>query len=276
MKARVHLILAGLLILFVIVSGYLVFRYFVTNVAGTPEAYTLLFFAVVAGIATFFSPCSFPLLPGYLALFVTAKGVKHSALYYGLVGAAGIALFNLILGSLIGLAGASFAQSLAITSGTPNPLTLTLRTGIGAVLVFLGIIQFANLPFFTNVFHRIGHRFSRVQEKSAKSIFLYGLGYTAAGLGCAGPIMAGLIVFALASGGFLAALLAFVVYSLTMVAAIVLVSVLVGFAEKRTLTRLQEATPKIKRITAAILVLVGVFLIYSSYNIELFRRLFFP
>ncbi len=274
---KIYFIVVALLVTLIIVTGYIIFRYFITSVAGTPEAYSLLFLAVVAGVATFFSPCSFPLIPAYLSVFATAENVRRKVLYYGMVGAAGIFLFNILLGAVIGLVGAGFAKSLAITSGVPSPITLVLRTVIGIVLILLGIIQLANLAFFTTFFHKIGHLISPKQkEKSAKSIFVYGFGYTAAGLGCAGPILAGLIVFALASGGFLSALLAFVIYSLTMSSLILIVSALVGLAEMKTIARIEEATPKIKNIAAVIQFLVGVFLIYSTYNVELFRRLFFP
>lgn len=274
---RLYYMVVALLVTFIIAAGYAVFRYFITSVAGTPEAYSLLFLAVVAGGATFFSPCSFPLMPAYLSVFATAENVRRKVLYYGMVGAAGIFLFNILLGAVIGLVGAGFAKSLAISSGVPSPVTLVLRTVIGIVLILLGVIQLAHLPFFTTFFHKIGHLISPKQkEKSAKSIFIYGFGYTAAGLGCAGPILAGLIVFALASGGFLSALLAFVIYSLTMSSLILIVSALVGLAQKKTMAKIEEATPKIKNIAAAIQFIVGIFLIYSAYNVELFRRLFFP
>ncbi len=273
---RLYLIAAGMLVALIVAAGYIIFRYFVISIAATPEAYSLLFLAIVAGIATFFSPCSFPLMPGYLAAFGTAKDVERRVIYYGLAGAAGIVLFNLLLGAVIGLVGASFAESLAITSGVPSHVTRVLRIAIGIILILFGMIQLANLPFFTAFFHKIGRLVSPNQEKSAKSIFLYGFGYTAAGLGCAGPIMAGMIVFALSSGGFLSALLAFVIYSLTMSGLILIVSALVGFAQKKTIAKIEEATPKIKNAAAVIQLLVGIFLIYSTYNVELFRKLFFP
>lgn len=50
----------------------------------------------------------------------------------------------------------------------------------------------------------------------AATVCFHGLGYSAAGLGCTGPILAGLTVFALSTGGFGTALSAFVVFSATM------------------------------------------------------------
>lgn len=278
MKSKIGIYaITFLLVALIVAIGYFTFRFFVTNVAGTPAAYGLLLFAVVAGIATFFSPCSFPLMPGYLASFVTAKNVKQNVIFYGLAGAFGVILFSLLLGGVIGVAGEGFARSLSITTETPSLTTQILRYTIGSILILLGIFQYANLPFLLKFFHKIGHGLSvKTIERSAKGVFLYGFGYTAAGLGCAGPILSGLIIFALLSGGFLSALLAFTIYSFTMGGLMLIISILSGFAEKGIISKISEATPKIKRISAIVQILVGAFLLYSTYNLELFRQLFFP
>ena len=48
-------------------------------------------------------------------------------------------------------------------------------------------------------------------------MYLYGFGYNGLGIGCGGPIMAGLFIFALSIGGFSSALFAFIIFALTMV-----------------------------------------------------------
>lgn len=53
----------------VIVGGYGLFRVFVTGVMPNLGAYNLLALAIIAGVASFFSPCAFPMLPGYLAVY---------------------------------------------------------------------------------------------------------------------------------------------------------------------------------------------------------------
>jgi hypothetical protein len=55
-----------LLLLAVIGLGYAGFRYFSAEVMPRSNAYNLLTLAVIAGVASFFSPCAFPLLPSYL------------------------------------------------------------------------------------------------------------------------------------------------------------------------------------------------------------------
>lgn len=107
-------------------------------------------------------------------------------------------------------------------------------------------------------------------------MYLYGLGYNAAGMGCTGPILAGLVVFALASGGFASALTAFFIFALTMGLLMVLISVLVGASQQTVITRFRSAAPRIKTAASVLLILVGSFNIVTALRQDLFLRLLFP
>jgi cytochrome c biogenesis protein CcdA len=107
-------------------------------------------------------------------------------------------------------------------------------------------------------------------------LYLYGVGYNAAGMGCTGPILAGLIVVALASGGVASAFGAFFVFALTMGTLMLVVSLLVAASEETLITRMKAATPIIKRAASYVLILVGVFNIYTAINLPVFLSMFFP
>ena len=62
-KESITLILLFTLILALVVGGYGLFIWFVINVMQGGAAFGLLFVAVIAGVASFFNPCAFPLLP---------------------------------------------------------------------------------------------------------------------------------------------------------------------------------------------------------------------
>ncbi len=66
----------------VISLGYGVFVFFLKGFNPTAGTLSLLLFAIVAGVATFFSPCYFPLMPGYLArhLQLVSKNPSNSVL----------------------------------------------------------------------------------------------------------------------------------------------------------------------------------------------------
>jgi cytochrome c-type biogenesis protein len=101
----------------------------------------LLVLAAGAGVASFFSPCSFPLLLTLLAREVRGGDEEGSALRPALVFAGafsvGAVAFVLALGAIIGLAGRGLASSVTFTSTTG----IVIRVIVGILLVVLGLIQ---------------------------------------------------------------------------------------------------------------------------------------
>ncbi len=268
----------------VIIAGYLVFRAF----AATPDQteFNLYILAIIAGVASFFSPCAFPLLPSYFSFYHqadsdekgTSKGVSKT-LRLGLAASFGVITFALVLGLMIALLGLGLAQGLSISGPEPSQFVRIFRGGVGVVLLILGVGQLLgwNLkPVFADAFAYRTRPEREGKRKPVVNLFLYGLGYNAAGMGCTGPILAGLMIFALSSGGFITALGAFSVFSLTMGGLMLLVSGLVAASRQTMITRLKAAAPKIKLTTSVLLILVGVFNIYTAVNLDLFLSLLFP
>lgn len=266
-----------------VAGGYGLFIWFILNVMKGEAAFGLLFVAMVAGVASFFNPCSFPVLPAYLAQYYSIEepsketGNRNKILLSGLVAAIGVTAFNILLGSLIGILGAAFGQSLQLAGEEPSSAVRWLRGVVGGLLLFLGFnhatgrgIDFHSLESF---FQRIG--LHRIKNRFAQ-IFSYGFGYTLLGIGCGGPILAGLSVFAFSQGGFSQALLAFVVYSLVMASLMLLVSTLVAFSKEALLQNLGQSVLVIKRSSGVLVLLVGLFLIISSIFVTAFTEIFFP
>ncbi|MCH7662549.1 MAG: hypothetical protein IH859_01600 [Chloroflexi bacterium] len=274
---------ALLLVVFlaVVVFGYYGFRTF----AATPDLtiFNLYAVAVIAGVASFFSPCAFPLLPSYFSFYHQTDSDENDtsseiskALRLGLAAALGVITFDLILGLLIALLGSGIAQGLSISGPEPSQFVRYFRGGVGVVLITLGIGQIIgwNLkPTFVDAFAYHTRPEREGKRKAAVNLYLYGLGYNAAGMGCTGPILAGLMIFALSSGGFVTALGAFGVFSLTMGGLMLLLSGLVATSKQTLITRLKAATPKIKWAASILLILVGAFNIYTVVNLDSFLRL---
>lgn len=275
-----HKLRYGLILLSVAVItflGYLGFVFFLKEVMPAFTVYGLFLVAIVAGIATFFSPCSFPLLPGYLSFYYeNSPGRRGNSLLHTIAPVAGVVTFNLLLGAVIALLGEGLVTGLSVSNPNPSQFTRFLRIGIGTALMILGAGQFSNVTFHFRTLDSLTQRFSAAARSGDRGLYLYGFGYNAAGIGCAGPIMAGLIIFALGSGGFVSAFSAFVVYSLTMASLMLLVSLLVVNSRNILIQNLKASTPKIKRVTSLILIAVGAFLIYATVNLQFFVQTFFP
>ena len=266
----------------IIAAGYYTFIYFMSSVAPNFSSFGLILVAIIAGVSMFFNPCSFTLLPTFLTFFATKNELKGEKklgkfLLYGLFASLGIVTFSIILGSLIGLLGAGFGKSFALAGDAPNLSVRIFRGGIGALLAFFGIMHFKGIGFHTRFLDKLSKGFMSPKDKSPLTgMYMYGFGYNALGIGCGGPIMAGLLTFAFVSGGFSSALFAFIIYSLTMVALMLLISVLVGLSKDTLINKMKSSSGTIKKFTGVILFLVGLFLLLSSIFTKTFVGILFP
>ena len=278
-KLRILAVLLALTLL--TLAGYLAFTSSVKGLVMATSPLTLLLFAVVAGIATFFNPCSFPLLPGYLTYYASGEKAGQYAgwgrsVSNALVAGIGVAVFALLLGAIIGTLGSAFGRSLALGGGQPNEFVLLFRGIIGTLLIALGLSHFFGRGINFHFLSPLGQRFSApVTGSQTKGLFTYGFGYNAIGIGCGGPIMAGLAVFAFSTGGFTSAFLAFGVYAATMLVLMVSISLLANSA-KGALKSLRRSTARVQRITSIAQVAVGVMLILSVIYVDVFVGILFP
>lgn len=263
--------------------GYGGFRVFVSR----PDMWVgnLYLLAVAAGVASFFSPCAFPLLPSYISFYYSSsqadnKTSKPNRVFQlGLAAALGVMTFDLLLGGAAAGLGAGFTKGFSISSGDPNDLVLGFRLLVGVALLYLGIAQYVDKVPRLNFSYALAYKTrprKNQPENPTKTMYLYGLGYTAAGLGCTGPILAGLLLTALSTGIPGAAFGAFVVFSLTMSALMLAVSGLVASSQETLITQLKANAERVKKTGAVILVFVGVFNLYSVLGLNSFLKVLFP
>ncbi|MGH2652892.1 MAG: cytochrome c biogenesis protein CcdA [Actinomycetota bacterium] len=122
----------------------------------------LLVLAAAAGIASFFSPCSFPLLLTLLARRVQAgPGRMTAALGFAVPFSAGSTVFLVILGGLITLGGRPLAESVTFTSTAG----ITIRIVAGALLILLGLVQAEVLPLSFHAVERLIRPLSETQAR---------------------------------------------------------------------------------------------------------------
>jgi len=263
-------------LLAVVLVGYIGFLYFATSVMGNFTTFNLLIIAVIAGIAVFFSPCSFPFIPVYLTKYYETKKQddKNSPFILGLFAALGLLTFNILLGIAIAILGFGFGKSLSISGADPNLIVRWIRGIVGLFLVFVGFSHITgkglNLGFLAPQFRLKGKRNPKT------TMYSYGFLYTLIGIGCAGPILAGLSVFAFSTGGFDAAFITFLVYSTVMFLLMIFISLLASFSKTKLLDNLRAHTQTIKRITGIIVIVIGLILLWSAIFVDSFTQLLFP
>lgn len=260
--------------------GYLAFRLFVGEVVPAPEAWALPSLAIAAAAATFFSPCSFPLLPAYLVHYLReASESGRGPLRLAAAASVGVLAFTLLLGVGIAAGGAGIAAGFGISTAQPAAATLWLRAVLGAALCALGGLALKGIAIPIPALHaRQGALGLRVGAAGGaqRRLFAFGFLYNLAGIGCAGPILAGLVVFALAAGGPTPAFAAFLLYGATMSTFMMLTSATVALRRDAALESLRRNTRRVRTLAGAVQIAVGGFLLLSSLDPASFARLLFP
>lgn len=210
-------------------------------------------FAVSAGAATFFSPCSYPLLPGYLAYFLGASDDRRPAanrVRHGLVVAlATSAGFFLVYALLAGAAAAVGAEALANVA--------VLEPVVGAFLVVLGLgMATDRVP---SVHVRLPER-----RRSVAGFFGFGVIYAAAAAGCTAPLFIGLAGLALASGP-TGAIALFGAYALGMSVLMVAITLGAAVGGETVLRRFSSISGRLSQVGGAVLVLAGLVQLYYFF-----------
>ena len=204
---------------------------------------------------------------------------KANALKLGLSAALGVLSFISILALSIAIFGAAFAKGFSITQAGSNNLVLAWRAIVGILLISLGFAQLKGWSWKPKIADALAYN-TRPQKgqnsQASKVLFLYGFGYTVAGIGCTGPILAGLSLTAFSAGGTTASLTAFAIYAIIMVLLMLLISSLVSLSHQTMINKLKSASATIKNFSSFLLIIVGIFNLYSVFALSSFIQLLFP
>lgn len=280
-------LLALLAVLGALVFGWLGYQLgfwrFVTSIA-MPQAfgnYNLFVLSGAAGVAAFFSPCVFPLLPGYVTYDLGLQGRRGSrlarSLALGAAAAVGVIAVNVAIGAVI----AALGQA---TPFQPDPrkdpaVILLIRTLAGVAIAGLGVLTLTGRSLAAGLLAKMIPTPPAMTSSGLRRMFLFGSFYNAAGIGCTGPILLSVMLFALTAGSTAGALLAFLAFSITMGALMVGVTVLAGLSQVLLVRRLRVATPFLHRLGGVVMILVGSYTAISlatGPGREIFVRIFLP
>lgn len=257
--------------------GYqLGFLGFIYNIM-MPESFgtfSLPLLSILFGTAAFFSPCALTVLPTYVSHFLGKEGEKKYSfgqlLILGLIGALGIILVNMVVGLIIAILGS--AAPFAKDPREDIVPILAVRTLAGLLIALMGYLTLTGkrvpLPFVQTLL---------AQGNFTKSIFTYGIFYNAAAIGCTGPILLGLMLFAFQTGSFASALTAFTIFSLTMGTWMLLLTLLAGFSKESIRRYVQIPIPTLHAVTGAVMIFVGLSIaLLTLEGNRIFVKLFFP
>lgn len=186
-------VLGTALLLIIGSLGYLAFRAFAQGIFAPKEfaSYGLVFTTVAAATASFFSPCSFTVLPSYIAFASSGEDVRPgrrfpNALKTGVVAALGVVTVVALLGTLVGALGTGIGPGLSITGPDPNTGSKVLRIAIGSFVLSMGLIHIMGLSHKIPLLGRVSAWAISAEGEgglSLRSAYGYGAGYVLVGIG---------------------------------------------------------------------------------------------
>ena len=260
----------------------------------------LIAFAFIAGLAAFFSPCSFPLLPGYITYYfkvgadarvkreaAAAKEGDHpvrggepsgptrghqvmTGLKLGTVSGLGIVLVYFVLGIIV-------IGALALGVTALGDAITYLKPIVGVILVIMGILTLLDIAINTGY---ITAPFRRLKDKvrprkgpkkptfDTAGLFLYGVGYGSASASCSAPIFIALAFAAVSTGRPVDAVVTFVVFLFSLWFLMAIVSVVLTASEEKVKSGMMRYYIWIKRVTGVVFIIAGAYLLYLFLEAE--------
>lgn len=209
-------------------------------------------FAFSAGLATFFAPCAYPLLPGYVAFYLgdtdgtdSLTGRLGRAATVGGLASLGFFLVYAVLAGVATAVGTQALRDIAV-----------LELVVGSLLIALGVAMAAGRLTPGTLHVRLPAR-----RRTKSGFLLFGIVYAVAAAGCTAPIFVAIAGVALGSGP-VGAVLTFAAYAAGMAVLMVLLTTLVAVGRDGLVNRISGNTGRVTRVAGVLLVLAGVAQIY--------------
>jgi len=206
-------------------------------------------FAVAAGVATFFSPCAYPLLPGYVGFYVNSVDADDASVAGA--GVRGLAAAVGVLATFALLAGAT----VRVGQSTLSNITV-FETLVGGLLVVFGLLVVAGRAPSVSL--------SLPKRRSSVLGFgLFGAGYALAGAGCVAPVFLAVVARSIALPGDAAAVV-LSVYAGVLAVLMAATTVATGVGLISNANRVMAHAGTLKRVAGAVMVVAGVGQLYLS------------
>ncbi len=217
--------------------------------------------ALAAGGLSTVNPCGFAMLPAYLSFYVgadddqlpTAGSRTAQGLITGLFVTAGFLLVFAIVG-------------LPITYGATQIVRAIPWAGIvlGLVLLGVGLATLAGRKISMTIANPVRPE----QQRQPKTMFVFGIGYGIASLGCTLPVFLAVVGASLATRGPASALAVLASYGLGMAIMLVLFSTGAALVRDGLVRAVRRMLPYMHRITGSMLTIAGLYLTYYWMRVK--------
>lgn len=176
-----------LAVLFLALAGYVGYTLYPRFELPAATGAGLLLLAAAAGLASFFSPCSFPLLATLLARQVRDAPPRQRwtrLLRFAAALATGVVLFLLLAGLALALGAAPLFERVTFASAGGR----LIRGGAGVFLLLLGLLQWQGISPGSDAVYAVARPFVEAQarlrrQRPVLAFGLFGFSYVLAGFG---------------------------------------------------------------------------------------------
>lgn len=201
-----------------------------------------------AGGAAAFNPCGIAMLPSFITYLLGDKTSRaRDGLVAGLLMTAGFISVFL----LAGIVSMLFAHLL-------GSLISWIAFAVGIVFTIIGIrmvIWKKGISLDTSVQ-------LDVKKGKTRSLYLYGIAYALASLGCTLPIFSVLVLSSFASTGAAIGLIKFILYAVGMGAVVTTISLASTLSRKLVASFVQKGAHVMELLSSWMMLLTGIYLLY--------------
>ena len=242
----------------------------------------VIFLGAMLSILVYFSPCAFPVLPGFISYYLTLgaredeliqsgrlKGGMPGPVVIGGLSGLGMWTFFAFIGAIAWIMGKSFA-----TSGIIHDIAIF----IAALLLGLGFFMLTGgTSHLMSWVQRLVDRFSTTEMDETftprRNMYLYGIGYAAASIDCTAAAVLPFIGYLATIGGN-AVLFGLGSLMVGLLILMVIVVSMVGYGRQQAIGFLRRSTGMIKLIGAWMMMMAGAGLLLYLTNSDLIATLY--
>jgi cytochrome c-type biogenesis protein len=211
--------------------------------------------AIVAGGLSTINPCGFAMLPAFLGMYA---GAREEQLPSGPTRLAqGVATGLLVAAGFLAVFA---AVALPIIYGATQIVRAVPFAGIalGFAMILFGIATAVGF----HVRLSIANPVQPGEERKPKAMFLFGMGYGIASLGCTLPVFLAVVGASLATGGAAEGLQVLIAYGFGMTVVLVVLAVAAAMLREGIARGMRRLLPYMDRISGTMLILAGAYLTY--------------
>jgi cytochrome c-type biogenesis protein len=212
-----------------------------------------------AGLLAAINPCGFVLLPTYLIYFLGMENLRPGAeqasllraLKVSLAVSAGFMSIFVVIGAITNLSTNWFVDKAQWVS---------LVIGLGLVVLGIAMLFGYRLPFTTPRLD-IGER-----DRSVRSMYVFGIAYAVASLGCTIPTFTGVVLGGFSTDGLSQGIADVGLYGIGMALVVTGLTVTLAFANTALLQILRRGMAWFEQLAGILLILTGAYLCWYWYS----------